>query len=222
VILPLHVATTILHVQTFLLRLPPAYHVGRFDRFLEVGADIAAELAVIVKILALELGALLVGSGSHVKLPFASHFLNLLLVVKVGIVVLADATNALPERQMLRVDRDTVILMLASSSNVRPTTLLLLKIEARRVWKEDNGQDHTGQTKPWYNVKFGLSADVVVQNRRGESAKLATGRRETVCSGSNGSWIDFCCYEEGDRVGSELVEKRKYIAWKALMCAALL
>lgn len=77
---------------------------------------------------------------------------------------------------MLRVDGNAVIVLLAAGSDVRPATLLLLEIEARGVWKEEDGQEHTRQTKPRHNVEFGLCVDVVEQDGRSKGAKLATGR----------------------------------------------
>src|ERR1700734_4115870 len=106
----------------------------------EVVVHLVAEVLVVFEIFTLELAYVFGTCGSYVFLPFSAHFLNFLLVVEVRVIVFADTTNALPQRQMLRVDGNPVILILAASADICPAALLLLEIKPRCIRKEDNGQ----------------------------------------------------------------------------------
>src|SRR5947209_6880043 len=141
------VAITILHAQGVLLRLLPASHHRRSGSRPEVLVHLVGEVVAVIEIFTLELGYVLATCGGPVGLPLTAQFLDFLLVVQVRIIVLADTANALPQRQMLRVDGNPVILGLAASANICPATLLLLEIKPRCIRKEDNGQNHTSQAE---------------------------------------------------------------------------
>ena len=65
----------------------------------------------------------------------------------------------------------------------------------------------TGQTEPGHDVELGLGGDVVVQDRGQEGTELTPGSGETVGGGTDGGGEDLGSDEEGDAVGTELVEE---------------
>jgi len=67
-------------------------------------------------------------------------------------------------------DGNAMVLVTAASADVVPATLLLLQIQTSGVRKEQPGENHASETKPWNNVELGLGVDVVVQNRSQQSA----------------------------------------------------
>lgn len=110
---------------------------------------------------------------------------------------------------MLGVHGDTVVLGLASAADVLPAALLLLQVEAGGVWEEEEGEKHAGQAEPWHDVELRLRVDVVVQDGGEEGTELANGGGETVSGRTDGRGEDLGGDEEGDRIGSELVEERR-------------
>ena len=166
--------------------------------------NLLVELAIVLhQGLAVFLGSLL-GLES---LPLGAHVVNLHLPVELGVVVLASTEPALPERQMVRVDSDTVVLGVTALTEVAPATLLLLEIETGGVGEEDQGQEHTSETEPRDDVEPGLGADVVVQDGGDESTELTHGGGETVGGGTDRGGEDLTGDQEGDGVGTELVEE---------------
>ena len=129
------------------------------------------------------------------------------MVVELGVVVFADATETLPHGEMLGVDGDTVVLGLAARTDICPSALLLFEIETGGVGKEEIGQDHARQTEPRDDVEFLLGSDVVVEHGGEESAHLTDGGGETVGGGTDGCGEDLSGDKEGDGVGTELVEE---------------
>lgn len=141
-------------------------------------------------------------------LPVGAHVIDLALVIELGVVVFADATEALPEGKMLLVDGHTVVFTLATRADVLPSSLLLLEVETGGVREEDGGDEHAAKTEPWDDVELLLRSDVVVQHGREEGTALSDGGRETVSSGTNRCGEHFSGDEEGDSVRTELVEER--------------
>lgn len=96
--------------------------------------------------------------------PIGSHIFDLLLVVEVGIIVLANAAKALPQAKMLRVDGDTMVVLLAAGANELPATLLLLEVQVGGIGEEEDGEDDAGEAEPGDDVECLLGVDVVVQD----------------------------------------------------------
>jgi len=147
------------------------------------------------------------GPASHGSFPLGTELLNLLLVIQLRVVVLADAAEALPERQVLGVYGGTVVLVLTALADVVPATLLFLEVQSGGVRQEDPGEQHATETEPGNNVELLLGGDVVVHDGREKSTELASSGRDTVCGGTNRRGEDLGGNQEGDRVGAELVEE---------------
>ena len=221
-----------IHLLILRLVLLHALDDGGLGALLEVRAHVAGE--VVLEIVLLLVTRLLVVLGLHAQLPLGPHLLHLHLVVEFGVVVLAHAAEALPQRQVLGVDGHAVVVVLAARADVVPAALLLLEVQARGVGEEDHGQEHADQTEPGDDVEAGLRiGDVGEHDGRGQGAELATGGakkkgcefsfrsevererdeemgslRETVSRGTDGCWVTFGGHDERDTVGAELVEVR--------------
>ncbi len=146
--------------------------------------------------------------GSLTIGPVGTEILDLGLVVELRVVVLANATDTFPEGQVVRVDGNTVVVVLATGTDVSPAAFLLLEVETGGVGHEDEGEEHTEETEPWDEVELGLGGDVVVDNGSKESTQFTPGGRETVGSSTDGSWVTFGSDQEGHAVGAELLEER--------------
>lgn len=109
---------------------------------------------------------------------------------------------------MLGVNSNSVIFLGFTIADISPTTFLLLEVEASSVGEEEPRKQHTRKAEPWHNVEPGLVVDIVVEDGGEQSTSLAHARGETVSSGSDGSGEDLASNEEGNRVGTKLVEKR--------------
>ena len=155
----------------------------------------------------IELPFLLRRFPRHARFPIGAHFLDLLLVVELGIIVSADAAPAFPQRQMLGVDRDAVVVLLAAGADESPADFLLLEVEAGSVGQKYVGDQGAGQAEPGNDVEFLLGGDVIVHDGGGEGAEFAAGGGEAVSGGADRGRVDFCSDEEGDGVGAKLVEK---------------
>lgn len=140
-------------------------------------------------------------------LPLGAHVGNLGLPVLLGVIRLAVATEALPHAQMLGVDGDTVVLVGAALANVAPAALLLLEVKAGGVGEVEPGEEHTSQTEPGNNVELGLGVNVSVEDRGQQGTSFAQTGREAVGGGTNGGGEHLASNQEGDRVGTKLVEK---------------
>lgn len=165
--------------------------------------DVVVELMVIEIREAVLVDLLLCLAG----LPVSAHVIDAILVILLRVIVAALAAHALPHRQMLGVDGDAVVVLLAARANVCPSALLLLEVETRGVREEECGEEHTGETEPGDDVKLGLDVDVVVEDGGEEGAELADGSGEPVSCGADGRGEDLSRDEEGDGVGAELVEE---------------
>lgn len=172
---------------------------------LEVCVDIG-----IILVIGLEGVTGLLGVGAHglLLLPVGAHVVHLGLEVELWVVVLADSAHALPEGEMSWVNGHTVVLVLATLTNVLPAALLLLKVETGGVWQEEEGEEHTGETEPWDEVELGLRADVIVKDGGKKGSKLSEGSCETVGGGTDWGRETFGGNEEGDCVWTKLVEER--------------
>lgn len=140
-------------------------------------------------------------------LPLGAHVVDLGLPVKLRVVSLSKATHALPQTQVLRVDGDTVVVLLGTATDVLPAALLFLQIKTSGVGEEKPGKKHAGETEPRNNVELGLVIDVVVEDSSEQSASLTHAGSETVGGGTDGRGENLTSHEEGDRVGTKLVEK---------------
>ena len=140
-------------------------------------------------------------------LPLIAEILDLVDAVLLRVVVLAGAPHALPHRQMARVHGDAVVLGFPALAEVRPTAFLLLEIETGGVGEEEPGDEHACETEPGHEVELFLRVDVVVDHCCEEGAELAPGGGETVGGGSNGGRENFRGHEEGDCIGTKLVEE---------------
>lgn len=149
----------------------------------------------------------LFAAASHDGLPLSAVLLNALLVVQLGVVVLADATEALPQGQVLGVNSNTVVLVLTTLADESPAALLLLEIQTGGIRKEEEGQEHAEDTPPGHKVELGLSVDVVEEDSSQQSSQLTAGSRDTVGGGTDRGGEDFTSDQEGDAVGTELVEE---------------
>lgn len=85
---------------------------------------------------------------------------------------------------------------------------MLLEIEARSVGQPKPRNQHTGKAEPWDDVELGLCIDIVVKHRSKKSSGFADHCREAMGTGSDFGGEDLSGYQERDRVGSKLVEKR--------------
>ncbi|KAI7724293.1 hypothetical protein KC322_g21 [Hortaea werneckii] len=127
---------------------------------LEESADLGGPIVFVDFARVLLLG----GPMRHRGLPIGAHFLDALLVVLLSVVVLADATHALPEGEVLGVDGDAVVLVFAAVADVGPAALLLLQVETRGIREEDVGDEGAGQTEPGDDQESGRDVDVVVED----------------------------------------------------------
>lgn len=169
--------------------------------------NLGRELAIISHAMVVTFRLLGTTSGLD-RFPFGAHVGNLGLPVLGRVVVLALTAEALPQTEMLGVDSNTMVLLRLALTDISPATLLFLEIKTGGVGKEDPGQEHTSKTEPRNNVELGLGIDVVVEDGGEESTSLAQAGRETVGSGTDGGRENLTSDEEGDRVGTELVEER--------------
>lgn len=145
--------------------------------------------------------------GGHGGFPLGTVFLDLLLVVKLGVVVLSFASEALPDGKMLGVDGRSVVLLFAAFTDVLPAALLLLQIETGGIGKEEPGENDTSKTEPGDDVELLLRSDVVVKDGGEESTEFTGSGRDTVSGGTDGGREDFCGDEESDGVGTKLIEE---------------
>jgi len=167
--------------------------------------DVSAVL-IVVELVACEtiFALLLLGFA---EFPVLAHVLDLTGFVELRVVRLADAGPAFPHGQVLWVDSDSVIFVTAAGAEVCPAAFLLLEIETGGVWEEEVGEEHAGQTEPWHEVELGLRIDVVVENGSEERASLSDCGGETVCGSTDRGGEDLSSDEEGDTVGTKLVEE---------------
>lgn len=108
---------------------------------------------------------------------------------------------------MLGVHGRTVVVLLATLAEVLPSALLLLQVKASGVGKEEGGDHSTSQAKPRHNIELGLGIDVVVQDGGQKRTSLTPGSGHTVSGGTNGCGENLGSNQEGDRIGTELVEE---------------
>lgn len=147
---------------------------------------------------------LIEGLVSHGGLPLSAQLGNLLLVVELGVVVLADSAEALPEGEMVGVNGNAVVLVLTVLTDELPAALLFLEVKASGVGKPDECEDHTSKTEPGEEVEALLGGNIVVQDTGKESTELTAGGRKTVSSGTDRGREDFTSGKEGDGVRTEL------------------
>lgn len=171
---------------------------------LEVRLDLG-RVVIIIGVSGLEVTFVL---HNLLALPLLAHVVDLRGVVGFRVVVLPYTTHAFPEGKMLWVDSNTMIVRVAASAKVLPAALLFLEIETGGVWKEEEGEEHAGETEPWDDVELGLDIDVGVENGSEKGSKLTSGSGETMCSSADWSWVDLGSDQEGDGVWTELVEER--------------
>lgn len=145
--------------------------------------------------------------GRHGGLPLGTVFLDLLLIVKLGVVEFALATEPLPDGKMLGVDSRSVVILFAAFTDVLPAALLLLQVETGGIGEEEPGKNDTSKTEPGDDVELLLRGDVVVKDGGEESTKFTGSSRDTVGGSTDGSREDFCGDEESDGVGTKLVEE---------------
>lgn len=169
---------------------------------------------LVVEVILLELVAVRVLAGNllltaHALLagPLLAHVLDLLLVVELGVVVLADAAETFPEGQVHGMDGDAVVVVGLAGADVAPTAFLLLEIKTGGVGKEQPGENHAGETEPGNDVELGLGVDIVVEDRGEKRTRLADAGTEAVGGGADGGGEDLTGDEEGDAVGAKLVEE---------------
>jgi len=141
------------------------------------------------------------------ELPLPAEILDLVYAVELRVVVLADASPALPQRQVAWVHRDAVIFGITALAQIHPAAFLLFEIETRGVGEEEPGDQHSGETEPGDEVEFHLVGKVVVEDGCEEGAHLAAGGGETVGGGADGGRVHFGGDEEGDAVGAKLIEE---------------
>lgn len=145
--------------------------------------------------------------AGHASLPLRTVILELLLVVDLRVVVLANTTHALPDRQVLRVNSDSVVVVLTSVTDVPPAALLLLKIETSGIGEEEEGGEHTSKTEPRPDLEAQFNGSVVGNDGSDQSTELTRSSRETVSGGTDRSRETFGSNQESDTVGTELVEE---------------
>ena len=135
---------------------------GRLGRGAEVMVDIVGELVgrLVQDSLAGLVDLLLVLGG----LPVGAHVIDAVLVVLLRIVVFALTAEAFPQREMLRMDGHTVVVLLAASADIGPAALLLLEVEAGGVGKEEGSDQHAEKAEPRDEVELSLGRDVVVHD----------------------------------------------------------
>ena len=103
---------------------------------LKVSRDIRRPDTAIMHVIVIKMSFLLVRLPCLAGFPVGVHFFNLLPIVKLGIVVFAYTTESLPQRQVLWVDGDTVVIGFATCSDVLPPAFLFLEIQTGGVWEE--------------------------------------------------------------------------------------
>lgn len=108
---------------------------------------------------------------------------------------------------MLWVNSNTMIVALSASANELPPAFLLLEIETGRVWKEEKGDEHATKTEPRNHVELLIDGDVIVHDGCGQGTELTTSSRESVGCSTNWCWIDLGSDEEGNGIGTKLVEE---------------
>jgi len=150
---------------------------------------------------------LLLELGLHALLPFTTHLFDPLLVVERGVIRLSDTTHTLPQRQMLGMNGNAVVVLIATGADVGPTTFLLLEIKTSGVRHEEHVDENTSETKPRNNPESRLCRPVAVTNSGRQGAQLADSSGETVSSSTDGHGVDFGGGKEGDAVGSELLKE---------------
>lgn len=171
----------------------------------EVTVNLIGQVLIVI-----DLGSLLGILSSCLSLsPVCLDVADLSLQVSVGVVVLADAADTLPQRQVLRVDSDTVVISIVALEDVGPTAFLLLQIETGGVGEPEPGDEHTSETEPRYDVELGRVVNVVVKYGSKQSSGFSDTRRESVGTGADLSREDFTGDEESHGVGAELVEERR-------------
>lgn len=184
------------------------------DEHALVGGVAEVLVDLIVEVIHLEIVAhgvlavdLLLAAHALLAGPLLTHVLDLLLVIELRVVVLADAAEALPEGKVHGVDGDAVVVFGLAGADVAPPALLLLEVKTGGVGEEQPGEDHTGETEPGNDVELGLGIDVVVENGGEKRTSLAAAGAEAVGGGADGGREDLTGNEEGDAVGAELVEE---------------
>ena len=126
-------------------------YAGAGAGLLEIGRHVTRPNRVVVHIVVIKMTFLLVCSPCLARFPIGTHFLNLLLVVELGVVVSADPSDALPEGKMLGVDCDAMVVMLPAGTDELPATLLFFEIETGCIWEEEKGDKHAHETEPWHD-----------------------------------------------------------------------
>ena len=175
---------------------------------LKIRAHIATPYAIIMRlVVVVPYRAFLLRLPRLTRLPILPHLLNLLSVIRFGIVVLAHAAKALPQRQMLRVHRYAVVVLLATCADVLPPALLLFEVEACGVGEEEEGEQHACEAEPGHDVEFGLRVDIIVEHGGSQGAQFSDRGGEAVGRGADGGGVHLGSDEEGHGVGAELVEE---------------
>lgn len=144
----------------------------------------------------------------HGSLPLTTELLDLHLVVQGSIVVLALAGPALPDGQVLGVHGRTVVVSLATGAEVLPAALLLAEIKTGGIGEEQVGDEGTKQTEPGHNVEALLGGGVGTDDGDDQGTEFTEGSGNTVSGTTDGSGEDLSGDQEGDTVGTELVEER--------------
>ncbi|KAI3477577.1 hypothetical protein L1887_60617 [Cichorium endivia] len=176
-------------------------------RGLAVSERLEVELQVLLEHLALHLvlGSALLGLA---RVEERLELLQLLLAVELGVVVAVTLEHhTLVQRQVARVHRHAMVVLLAALHHALPVALLLAKVETRRVGDEDHGEHPAEQAEPRDHPELGVVVNVVVEDRGCERTELAHGGRNAVRGGTDGCGEHLGGEEEGGGVGAELVEE---------------
>lgn len=184
-----------------------AAHVRGASGLLKVGAHIRGPDGIIMHVQIVIVTAGLFGLAGLALFPVGAHLLDFLLVVEFGVVVLAGAAQALPQRQVVGVDGDTVVVVFTAGTDELPAAFLLFEIETGGVWKEDEGEDGAEKAEPWHGQEDLRNGDVVVEDGGQQGTGFTARSRETVSRGADRGWVDLSSDEESDCVGTELIEE---------------
>ena len=110
---------------------------------------------------------------------------------------------------MLGVDGDAMVFRYTATAEELPSPFLFLEVESGRIRKEQNREEHAGQSKPRNDIESDLRGDVVEKYSGGQGTELANGGRKAVSRSTDWSGITFSCNEESNCIWAKLVEKRR-------------
>ena len=133
------------------------------------------------------------------------------LVLDRVVVLLAFENDALVPREMMRVDRDAVVVLGATGTDAAPVPLLLAEVETGRVGEEESRAEHAEGTERNGEPVLGAVVDVTERGSRDDGASLAPRSRESVGGTANRSREDLGSDEERDAVRAELVPERREV-----------